>query len=107
MADDYSTIAWRLERVEEALRDLGIRVVSVDLYTRDRAEIERDIAEIRAALAEEKLARREADKQIRDQVDKQADKQGNNWRQAIYAGVIPGVLFLATILLQLKAGSGK
>jgi hypothetical protein len=97
------TIVWRLDRIEEAVRDLGQRVVASDLYARDRAELERDIAELRAALAEEKLARRE---DVRDLKAAQ-DKQGTNWRQAIYAGVIPGVLFLVGILLQLRAGTGK
>lgn len=100
MADD-PTIAWRLDAIEHALRDLGQRVVGTDLYARDRAEIERDIAELRAALAEEKLARKEDVRELKAQ----HDKQGTNWRQAIYAGVIPGVLFLVGILLQLKGGT--
>lgn len=99
MADD-PTIAWRLDRIEEAVRDLGLRVVGTDLYARDRAEIERDIADLRRELAEEKLARKEA---VRD-VKAEVAGQGTNWRQAIYAGVIPGLLFLVGILLQLKGG---
>ena len=100
MADDYTTIGWRLDRIEETLRDLGLRVVSVDLYTRDRTEIERRLAEIERDIAEEKLARKEA---VRD-VKAEIAGQGTNWRQAIYAGVIPGLLFLVGILLQLKGG---
>lgn len=99
MADE-STIAWRLAQIENAVRELGQRVVSADLYARDRAEIERDIADLRAALAEEKLARREDVREIKTTIT----GQGTNWRQAIYAGVIPGVLFLVGILLQLKGG---
>lgn len=113
MADE-STIGWRLDRIEEGVRDLAQRVVAADLYARDRAEFQRDVAELRAALAEEKLARKEADKAEAD-ARREGDRdlkteitgQGTNWRQAIYAGVIPGVLFLLTILLQLKGGSGK
>jgi hypothetical protein len=101
MADE-STITWRLAQIETAVRDLGQRVVSAELYGRDRAEIERDIAELRAALAEEKLARKEDVREIKTQLT----TQGTNWRQAIYAGVIPGVLFLIGILLQLKGGGG-
>ena len=100
MADD-PTIAWRLDRIEEALRDLSVRVVSVDLYTRDRTEIERRLAEIERDIAEEKLARKEDVRELKAQ----HDKQGTNWRQAIYAGVIPGALFLIGILLQLKGGT--
>lgn len=99
MADE-STIAWRLAQIENAVRDLGTRVVSADLYARDRAEIERDIADLRAQLAEEKLARKEADRDLKTEIT----GQGSNWRQAIYAGVIPGALFLVGILLQLKGG---
>jgi hypothetical protein len=114
VADDNSTIAWRLDRIEETLRDLGQRVVSAELYARDRAELERDIAELRAQLAEEKLARKEADKD--EENDRKADvqqlkteinSQGTNWRQALYSGLIPGVLFLLGLLWQLKAGTGK
>ena len=100
MADD-STIAWRLDRIEETLRDLSVRIVSVDLYTRDRTEIERRLAEIERDIAEEKLARKEDVRELKAQ----HDKQGTNWRQAIYAGVIPGALFLIGILLQLKGGT--
>ena len=99
MADE-STIAWRLAQIETAVRDLGQRVVTAELYSRDRAELERDVADLRAALAEERLARKEAVQELKAQ----HDKQGTNWRQAIYAGVIPGVLFLIGILLQLKGG---
>ena len=99
MADE-STIAWRLAQIETAVRDLGQRVVTAELYSRDRAELERDVADLRAALAEERLARKEDVREIKTQLT----TQGTNWRQAIYAGVIPGVLFLIGILLQLKGG---
>lgn len=121
MADD-PTITWRLDRIEETLRDLSQRVVGADLYARDRAEFERDFAEIRRDLAELKLALQaaiEAERQARKEADKteaeareKADRdlkgelagQGTNWRQAIYAGLIPTLLFLVGILLQLKGG---
>jgi uroporphyrinogen-III synthase len=104
MADE-STIVFRLDRIEETLRDLGQRVVSAELYARDRAELERDIADLRRELAEEKLARRDlaAKEEVRE-LKAQFAAQGTNWRQAIYAGVIPGALFLVGILLQLKGG---
>ena len=104
MADE-STIAWRLAQIETAVRDLGQRVVTAELYSRDRAELERDIADLRRELAEEKLARRDlaAKEEVRE-LKAQFAAQGTNWRQAIYAGVIPGVLFLIGILLQLKGG---
>lgn len=113
MADDYTTaeIVRRLSSIEQTLRELGLRVVSVDLYTRDRTEIERRLAEIERDIAEERLARKEAAKneaEAREKADRDLktaiDGQGSNWRQAIYAGVIPGVLVLIGILLQLKGG---
>lgn len=100
MPDDASTIAWRLAQIENAVRDLGSRVVAADLYARDRAEIERDIADLRRELAEEKLARKEGDRDLKAEIS----GQGSNWRQAVYAGAIPTVLFLLGILLQLKGG---
>jgi hypothetical protein len=100
VADDNPTIAWRLAQIETAVRDLGQRVVSADLYGRDRAELERDIADLRRELAEEKLARKEADRDLKADIA----GQGSNWRQAVYAGAIPTVLFLLGILLQLKGG---
>jgi len=102
VADDYTTaeIVRRLSSIEQTLRELGLRVVSVDLYTRDRTEIERRLAEIERDIAEEKLARKEAVREVKAEVA----GQGTNWRQAIYAGVIPGLLFLVGILLQLKGG---
>lgn len=100
MPDDSSTIVWRLAELEKAVHDLGQRVVAVDLYARDRAEIERDIADLRRELAEEKLARKEADRDLKTEMA----GQGANWRQAVYAGAIPTLLFLLGILLQLKGG---
>lgn len=126
MADDPSTIVWRLGRVEDALRDLGQRVVPTDLYGRDLAVLQRDIADIKREIAEEKLARKEAveaeraarkeaDKgegEAREKADKalaeRMDKGGANWRQALFSGVVPGVFFVitlaVTILLAMRGG---
>lgn len=100
MADDSSTIAWRLAQIETTLRDLNQRVVGTDLYARDRAEIERDIADLRRELAEEKLARDRGDRDLKAEMA----GQGSNWRQFVYAGVVPGLVLLAGILMQLKGG---
>jgi septal ring factor EnvC (AmiA/AmiB activator) len=123
MPDDATR--FRLERLEETQRDLAQRVVPTDLYVRDRAELERDIADLRAALAEERTARRaavEAERIAREKADEdeeddrkrdvqdiktQMAARGVSWRQALYAGLFPVLLFLATIVFQLKAGTGK
>ncbi|WP_143220386.1 hypothetical protein [Actinomadura sp. CNU-125] len=134
MPDDATR--FRLERLEETQRDLAQRAVPTDLYARDRAEHERTINDLRAALIEEKAARRAADEAARmawqaaleaervarekadedEEDDRKRDvadiktqmvNRGTSWRQAIYTGLFPVLLFLATILFQLKAGSGK
>lgn len=125
MPDEPSTIAWRLAQLEEAVRSLGQRVVSVDLYARDRAELERDIADLRAALAEERVARQvavEAERTAREKADEDEEEdrksavqdvktqlaaKGANWRQALYSGLIPGIIFMLGLLWQLRAGTGK
>lgn len=103
MADDYSTgeIVRRLDRLEELLRDLSLRVVSVDLYTRDRAENERRLAEIERDLLDERQARKEDVRELRDLLDRHADKQSGNWRQALYGGVIPGCIVLVSVAVQI------
>lgn len=90
----------RLDRIEQQLLDLSRQALSPDLYSRDRSEIERRLADLERDIADERQSRREADKELRDAIT----GQGTNWRQAIYAGVIPGLLFLVGILLQLKGG---
>jgi hypothetical protein len=100
VADDVSTgeIVRRLDRLEVLLQDLSMRLVSADVYNRDQRETERRFAELERELAEEKQARKEDIKTLADRMD----KGGSNVRQAIYAGLIPSVLFLVGILLQLK-----
>ena len=102
MTNDWSMgeLVRRLDRIEQQLHELSVRVVPGDLYARDRAEIERRLAEIERDIVEERLARKEADRDLKEQIA----GQGTNWRQAIYAGVIPGLLFLIGILLQLRGG---
>ncbi|REF00281.1 hypothetical protein [Thermomonospora umbrina] len=105
------------------MREMGLRVVSADIYTRDRAEIERRFAAFGTALAEERTARDQAVRDLKAElvreiaeesaareqavreVKQAADQQGTNWRQAVYAGVIPSALFLVGILLQLRGGN--
>ncbi|WP_067483753.1 hypothetical protein [Actinomadura hibisca] len=109
MTNDWSMgeVVRRLDRIEQHLGDMGLRLVPVDLHTRDRAETERRFAELERDVADERQARKDGDKDIRDQLDRQNDRQGTSWRTAIYSGVIPSALFLITILLQLKSGGGK
>lgn len=102
MADDYTMaeIVRRLDRIEETLRELSVRTVPVDVLQRTEREWERRFTELDRDLEAERQARRDRDREIRAEIA----GQGTNWRQAIYAGVIPGVLFLVGILLQIKGG---
>jgi small-conductance mechanosensitive channel len=128
VADDPSTIAWRLAQLETAVRDLGQRVVSKDIHGRDLEEVKRRLAEIERDIAEEKLARKEAieaerqarekadqsEKEAREKADKETadrlDKGGANWRQVIFNGVLPALFVLANIILAVLLalrGGGK
>ena len=102
MTDDYTTaeIVRRLTSIEQTLRELSIRMVPQDAFMRAEREWERRITELERDLESERQARRDRDREIRAELA----GQGTNWRQAIYAGVIPGVLFLIGILLQIKGG---
>lgn len=106
MADDWSMgeVVRRLDRLEALIRDLSLRVVPMEVYTRDRAELERRMAELDRDLDAERTARKEADRELADRMD----KGGANWRQALYTGVIPGVFFVitltVTVLLALRGG---
>lgn len=102
MADEVSLaeVVRRLVRLEQLLQELSLRLVSTDVYNRDQREFERRFTEIERDLAEERTARRADIAEVKARLD----GTGTNWRQAIYAGVIPGVLFLVATLLQLKGG---
>jgi hypothetical protein len=96
--DEFSAgeLGRRLDRIEGLL----LRLVSQDVYSRDQREAERRFTELERDMAEERQTRKDEVKALRDQFQ----QTGTNWRQAIYAGVIPGVLFLVGVLLQLKGG---
>lgn len=121
MADD-PTVTWRLDRLEQQQHEQAARSIAPELYARDRAELERDVADLRTQLEEERRARRAAeerwDKACAERVDKaekritdRLDKSGTNWRQSLFSGVLP-TLFLAltllvTVLLALRSSTGK
>lgn len=94
----------RLDRMEVLLQDLTLRLVSADVYTRDQREIGRRLTELERDLADRRREHAEDVKDLRARIDDRDKTSGTNVRQAIYAGLIPAVLFLVTILLQLKGG---
>lgn len=115
-------LARRLDRMERFLQELSLRLVSTDVYARDQRETDRRFGDLEKDLADEKTARQAALADERtarqsDLADEKAarladiaevksrmDKQGTNWRQALYSGILPTLLFAVTLLLQLKAG---
>jgi hypothetical protein len=101
VADDFSMgeLVRRLDRLEQLL----LKVVSQDVYDTEQRAVERRFVEMERDLENERQARKEDVRELKAKIE----GQGTNWRQAIYAGVIPSVLFLIGILLQLRAGTGK
>ncbi|MDB5911099.1 MAG: hypothetical protein JWP34_5216 [Massilia sp.] len=95
----------RLERLETLL--LSLRVVSEDLYNRDQRETERRFTELERDLADERQARQVADRELKEQFTAATTTSGSNMRQAIFSGLIPGVLFLISILITLSQSRGK
>lgn len=91
----------RLDGFENLLRETSLRVVSQDAFNQYRQDADRRFAEVDRDLGQEVSDRKAGDQDLRAG----QEKQGSNWRQAIYAGLIPSALFLVGILLQLK-GSG-
>jgi hypothetical protein len=97
----------RLDRMEEMLREL----VSVQVYTRDQRETDRRIeaTEKRIQLLERRMEDMAEEKDVQAlerRVEDAAKQSGTNVRQAIFSGLIPGVLFLITILIQISQARG-
>jgi hypothetical protein len=102
VADDYTTaeIVRRLTSIEQTLHELSMRMVPQDAFSRAEREWERRFTELERDLDAERQARRDAVREVKAEMA----GQGANWRQAVYAGAIPTLLFLVGILLQLKGG---
>jgi hypothetical protein len=98
VADEVGTgeLARRLDEIRGILQGL----VGRPEYTEYQRLIEHRFTDLERDLLQEIADRKAGDQELKDR----HDKQGTNWRQAIYAGLIPGVLFLITVLLQLKGG---
>lgn len=105
MADDWSMaeLVRRLDLLERLLRDL----VSQEVYNTDQRHWERRITELERDLDQEREARKAADKELKERLDRRDTESGTSVRQAIYSGLIPGVLFLLSILITLSQARGK
>ncbi|MDL4812827.1 hypothetical protein [Actinomadura opuntiae] len=109
MVDD-PTVKWRLDRLEQQQHEQAARSISPELYARDRAELERDIADLRRHLDKVEKECQDRVEKAEKRVSDRLDKSGTNWRQSLFQGVLP-TLFLAltllvTVLLALR-GAGK
>lgn len=91
----------RLDGFENLLRDTALRSVSQEVFTQFRQDSDRRFAEVGRDLEQETADRKAGDQELKAG----QERQGTNWRQAIYAGLIPGVLYLLTVLFQLKSGA--
>jgi hypothetical protein len=100
VADEVSTgeLARQLERMESR------RLVGEDLYLRDQREIERRFGEVERDLADERKAREEADKELKELHRQRNAQRGTDWRQALYSGLIPAAIVLVGILYQALGG---
>lgn len=120
LARRWDEVVRRLDRLDEFLRELSLRLASLtDVYSRDQretdrrfVELERDLAEEREArkaeVTQERQAREAAVRELKEQQRQQAAQRGTDWRQLLYNGLVPGLLFLltmaVTILLAFRGG---
>lgn len=99
MADEPSLgEAWR--RIDHVTMSLT-QLVQRTEYTADRryddrrfAELESDITELRRQLAEELKA-------LKQSIDVATEKRGTNVRQAVYAGLLPALFMMVSIVVQI------
>ena len=106
MQDEVSTgeLARRLDRIELLLQGQVSRTehaIAMAHIEAKLAELDRDITE--------KRARHDDDvKELNRRLEARDSASGSNFRQAIYSGLIPGIVFavglLVTILLAFKGG---
>jgi hypothetical protein len=81
-------LARRIDEVLRTVRDLPGR----GEYTEYRQHVEHRFTDIERDVADERDARKEADKALADRLD----KAGTNWRQVLYQGLFPGIAIIIT-----------
>lgn len=120
MADEVSTgelarrldaITSRFDEITRLLQGLVSRAeYSADQRAAERRfmELEQDIAEKRRVHDQDIRDLREEIKALRTKVDDADKSNGVNLRQAVYSGLVPGILLvvslLVTVLLAFKGG---
>jgi len=87
-------------RIDHVTSTLG-QLVQRTEYTADRrfddrrfAEIEADLGELRRTLSDELKA-------LKTSIDAATEKRGTNVRQAVYAGLLPALFMMVSIVVQI------
>lgn len=97
-----------LARRLDQLYTLAMRLVSIDVYDRDRRENERNFANLERDIEDLRKQFVDAVEKINARLDKREERAGDWRRQAIYAGILPAVFFtistIMTILLATRSG---
>ena len=107
MADEPS-LGELSRRIDHMTSMLG-QLVQRTEYTADRRYDDRRFAEIEADLAELRRTWTDELNGLKQSIDAATEKRGSNVRQAVYAGLIPAVLVMVSIIVQIwlaaKGGS--
>jgi hypothetical protein len=87
----------RLNDISSALQ----RATTQELFVAEQRHIERRFNEIERDLQE--LRRRHDDelRALTSRLESRDQQRGANWRQGVYAGIIPAALFLISLLVQI------
>jgi hypothetical protein len=99
VADEPSLgeVSRRIDHVTMSLTQLVQRTE----YTADRRYDDRRFAELESDLIEMRRMLTDEIKALRVSLDAASEKRGTNVRQAVYAGLIPAVLLLLSIVVQI------
>ncbi len=90
-------LAWRLNEMHKSMQ----RLVSQELFTAEQRTSERRFAEVEHAI-EALRVRLEEDFRVNTaRSEARQWERGSNWRQGVYAGAIPTVLLLISLLVQI------
>lgn len=96
-------LARRLDKIELLLQGLVSRLE----YTTDQRHLEHRFGEVERDIADLRRVHEEDIKDVKKRIENDGQSRGSNVRQAIFSGLIPGVLFLVSILLTLSQSRGK
>lgn len=87
----------RIDQVSVSLTQLVQRTE----YTADRRYDDRRLSEIEADVAELRRQLTEDLKALKGSIDAATEKRGTNVRQAVYAGLLPALFMMVSIVVQI------